>query len=234
MQDSFCYRDNTLASASGEHSLEPFQESSHSRGADLGKPAHLQRRWSEQGNPLPFGFAVRGGLRNCRMRTGEVLCADFESIEMVRDLGLRGAFSPDDPRTANSILIPVISAIPQMASVNTGRRGSNAFLLVRRKNEWLSVFMKGGASTAEWHKWTKWGRVLKKWMQEIDFDPRKRPGTRSRGTDPTQAIHWTAPYGFVPTGDPGITAAVRVEVREGRTCLLSICFWRICRSLRRR
>ena len=75
-----------------------------------------------------------------------------KSIEVVRDLALRGAFSPDDPRGANSVLIPIMLAIPQMASVNTGDAKGNAFLLVRRKNEWLSVFMKGGASTAEWHQ----------------------------------------------------------------------------------
>ena len=67
-----------------------------------------------------------------------------KSIEIVRDLGLRGAFSPDDPQTANTILIPVLSAIPQMASINTGDESGNAFLLVRRKNEWLNVFVKGG------------------------------------------------------------------------------------------
>ena len=137
------------------------------------------------------------------------------SIEMVRDLALRGAFSPDDPREANSILIPVMLAIPQMASVNTGDAKGNAFLLVRRKNEWLSVFMKGGASAAEWHQVDEMGRVLKEWTQEISFDPRKRPWYEEIKGRTDSAIHWTAPYGFVPTGDPGITAAVRVDSPRG-------------------
>jgi hypothetical protein len=45
-----------------------------------------------------------------------------KSIEIVRDLGIRGVFSPDDLRSAESVLIPVLSAIPQMASINTGVR----------------------------------------------------------------------------------------------------------------
>ncbi len=39
-----------------------------------------------------------------------------KSIAIVRDLGLREAFSPDDPRTASTILIPILLAILQMAS----------------------------------------------------------------------------------------------------------------------
>jgi adenylate cyclase len=138
-----------------------------------------------------------------------------KSIEIVRDLGVRGAFSPDDPRAANTILMPVLLAIPQMASVNTGDAKGNAFLLVRRKNEWLSVFMKGGSPAAKWQQLDEMGRVLKEWTQETNFDPRKRPWYEQVEGRTDSAIHWTAPYGFVPTGDPGITAAVRVESPRG-------------------
>jgi adenylate cyclase len=138
-----------------------------------------------------------------------------KSIEIVRDLGRRGAFSPDNPRSANTILIPVLLAIPQMASVNTGDAKGNAFLLVRRKDGWLSVFMKGGASTAEWQQVDERGRVLKEWTQEINFDPRTRPWYEQVEGRSDSVIHWTAPYGFVPTGDPGITAAVLVESPQG-------------------
>ncbi len=135
-----------------------------------------------------------------------------KSIEIVRDLGLRGAFSPDDPRTASTILIPILSAIPQMASINTGDERGNVFLLARRKDEWLSVLVKGGTGTAEWQQMDATGRVLNKWMDKLDFDPRTRPWYKLVEGRSDQAIHWTAPYGFVPSDDPGITAAVRVDV----------------------
>jgi adenylate cyclase len=138
-----------------------------------------------------------------------------KSIEIARDLGLRGAFSPSDPQAANTVLIPVLLAIPQMASINTGDASGNAFLLVRRKNEWLNVFVKGGAKMAEWQEVDAMGRVLKKWVQEIDFDPRTRPWYKLVEERPDRTIRWTAPYGFVPTGDPGITGAVRVDGPKG-------------------
>jgi len=138
-----------------------------------------------------------------------------KSIEIVRGLGFRGVFSPEDPQTANTVLIPVLSAIPQMASINTGDEGGNAFLLVRRKNEWLNVFVREGATTAEWRQVDEMGRVLRKGMHEIDFDPRTRPWYKLVKGKSGEAIHWTAPYGFVPTGDPGITAAVRVDGPKG-------------------
>ena len=78
-----------------------------------------------------------------------------KSIEIVRDLGLRGAFSPDDPRTASTILIPILSAIPQMASINTGDERGNVFLLARRKDEWLSVLSKAAPAQPSGNRWTR-------------------------------------------------------------------------------
>jgi hypothetical protein len=75
-----------------------------------------------------------------------------KSIEIVRDLGTRGVFSPDNLRAANGVLIPVLSAIPQMTSINTGDASGNTFLLVRHNNEWQTVFLKGGAKLAEWQQ----------------------------------------------------------------------------------
>ena len=108
-----------------------------------------------------------------------------------------------------------------MASINTGDESGNGFLLVRRKNEWLNVFVKGGTVIAEWRQVDEMGRVLRKWMHEIDFDPRTRPWYKLVENRSDRAIHWTAPYGFVPTGDPGITAAVRVDASKEivRSCL---------------
>ena len=134
-----------------------------------------------------------------------------KSIEIVRDLGIRGVFSPDDLRSAESVLIPVLSAIPQMASINTGDPRGDTFLLLRRKEAWLTMFLKGGSRNAEWQQVDAKGRVVKKWTQELDFDPRTRPWYKLAEAWWDQAIHWTEPYAFAPSGDPGITAAVRVD-----------------------
>ncbi len=135
-----------------------------------------------------------------------------KSIEVVRDLGLRGVFSPDDVRAANSVLIPVLSGIPQMASITTGDDSGNALLVVRRQSEWLNVIIRGGSPTAEWRQVDALGQELKSWKREFDFDPRTRPWyTQIQGKSGDQ-VYWTAPYAFAPSGDTGITAAVWVEV----------------------
>ena len=137
-----------------------------------------------------------------------------KSIEVVRDLGLRGVFSPDDVRATNSVLIPVLSGIPQMASVITGDDAGNALMVVRRENEWLNVVIRGGSPIAEWRQVDVLGRELRSWKREFDFDPRKRPWyTQIEGKSGDQ-VYWTAPYAFVPSGDTGITASVWVEVAK--------------------
>jgi adenylate cyclase len=142
---------------------------------------------------------------------GEYFSPVSTSLQIARDLGLRDVFSPDDIEATNDVFIPVLSAIPQMASVITGDDSGNALMLVRRPNEWFNVIIRGGSPTAEWRQVDRVGRVLKTWKGEIDFDPRKRPWYTQVDGKSDEAIRWTAPYAFVPSGDSGITAAVRVD-----------------------
>lgn len=138
-----------------------------------------------------------------------------KTIEIVRDFGARGVFSPTDLRSANSILIPVLSEIPQMSAVNIGNERGDTLLVVKRKQEWLNISAKGAPGMADWSQVDEKGRVLKAWKQELNFDPRTRPWYQLATQSLYEGIHWTAPYGFVPTGDPGITAAVRVNAPRG-------------------
>lgn len=146
---------------------------------------------------------------------GDYFSPVSKSIEIVRDLGLRGIFSPDDTKTANGVLIPVLSAIPQMASINIGDDSGNAFIVVRSQNEWLNVIVRGGSSKVEWREVDVMGRELRRWIGEFDFDPRSRPWYKQIEGTSGNDIHWTAPYAFVPSGDRGITAAVRVDAPGG-------------------
>ncbi len=138
-----------------------------------------------------------------------------KAIEIVRDLGNRGIFSPNDPQRATTVLLPVLQVIPQMASINIGDEQGDAFLLVKRTEEWLTINVKGGSLMADWAQVDELGRTLKAWKQQIDFEPRTRPWYELGRNAPEGSIRWTAPYGFVPTGDPGITASVYVEGPQG-------------------
>lgn len=139
-----------------------------------------------------------------------------KSVEIVADLAERSVFSPDDPEKAARVLIPVLMANPQMSSINTGDETGNALLIVRREDEWLVISIWGGRRFADWRKVDAGGQTLKRWRQQTDFDPRTRPwyALAMQGGEGDR-IRWTAPYGFVPTGDPGITASVRVEGSGG-------------------
>lgn len=134
-----------------------------------------------------------------------------KTIEIVRELGARSVFTPDDLITANDILIPVLSAFPQMSTVNTGNERGDALFVVKRKHEWLNISLKGGPGTADWSQVDESGRILRMGKQELDFDPRTRPWYQLVKNSQHRGIHWTEPYAFVPTGDLGITAAVAVR-----------------------
>ena len=135
------------------------------------------------------------------------------AIEILRGQAILGIFSPGNPATANAVAMPVLSTITQMSSINTGDAEGNSYILLKRKDEWLNVQVRN--SVGEWRRFDTSGNLLQTWQRPFDFDPRTRPWyqlVRENGDD---AIHWTAPYAFVPTGDPGITAAVSVRSRRG-------------------
>ena len=83
--------------------------------------------------------------------------------------------------------------------------------MVKRATEWISISKPGDNPEATYRQLDETGNVLNSWNQPLAFDPRTRPWYELANADASEtAIHWTAPYGFVPTGDPGITASVRV------------------------
>ena len=67
-----------------------------------------------------------------------------------------------------------------------------------------------------WVTWTPDQRLESVEMRLRDYDARTRPwfkGAMALADEKT--IHWTAPYVFYTTGDPGITAAMRWTATDG-------------------
>ena len=134
-----------------------------------------------------------------------------KAIEIVGGMGESGVFSPDDAEFAGRLLVPVVSAIPQMSSVNTGDEEGNALILARRDDQWVTVEVGPRGGDARWREVDESGATIRSWSEATDFDPRTRPWYALGGEGPRGEVRWTKPYRFVPTGNPGITAVVNVD-----------------------
>jgi diguanylate cyclase (GGDEF)-like protein/PAS domain S-box-containing protein len=130
----------------------------------------------------------------------------------------------DDPNHFNNQFIPVLRALPQITSVVAGNAHGRAWLLLAKADGgWrnrMTDIPRWGTRHLLIDQDAR-GRIKREW-RDIDYDARKRPWYRAATTvtgHPDQ-VHWTAPYIFFTTGDPGITASIRATQNDGQDFVL--------------
>jgi hypothetical protein len=66
------------------------------------------------------------------------------------------------------------------------------------------------------------GESISDAVEASDYDPRRRPWLRGAlALENDGAIHWTAPYTFFTTKEPGITASLRWTGKDGKRYVLA-------------
>ncbi|MBL8520956.1 MAG: EAL domain-containing protein [Betaproteobacteria bacterium] len=127
--------------------------------------------------------------------------------------------SLEDPAEFNRLFMPVLTALPQVTSVVAGTSDGQGWLLLRQpegrwRNRMTDVARHG--KRQQFFDHTAEGGVKVEW-REVDYDARRRPwfAAALQGAD-AHGPHWTAPYVFFTTGDPGITASTRIRHRDSR------------------
>lgn len=115
-----------------------------------------------------------------------------------------------DVNTLNSLFIPVLQEYPHISSVLLADNNGKEWMLLRDGNGWVNRL----SDTAEWGTRSRWLRydaslrVVEDSWKEVDYDPLQRPWyTGASKLSGMNAIHWTEPYIFFTTKDPGITAS---------------------------
>jgi diguanylate cyclase (GGDEF)-like protein/PAS domain S-box-containing protein len=126
--------------------------------------------------------------------------------------------STDEPDVFNRHFQPVLATLPQATSVVAGTSTGQAWLLLRQPD---GVWHNRLTDIPRWgmrHRLTDRyadGRVVHDW-QVLDYDARRRPWYTGALTADADLVAWTAPYVLFTTGDPGITAAIRTRLADGR------------------
>ncbi len=146
------------------------------------------------------------------------------NLLVVRSWGDQGLLDLDHPERINTLLVPILQQYPQVSSAMVSDSRGREHLILRvgdtwtcrqtRRDEW--------GDRTRWLEWTEdRAEPVESW-REIDYDPRRRPWfiealVRARRAGPAAAhdprllVHWTDPYTFFTTKDPGITASVVLD-----------------------
>ncbi|WP_096704880.1 response regulator [Magnetospirillum sp. 15-1] len=141
------------------------------------------------------------------------------TLNTSRHWGMNGSLDLNQLQRFNEFFFPIIENHPEISSVILAHEsGREILLLLTPDGKWVNRLShpdrRGKATT--WITWSA-GRVMEKTeVLERDYDARTRPwfqGAMAMARD--EDIHWTAPYIFFTTKEPGITAATRWTAPDG-------------------
>ncbi len=127
--------------------------------------------------------------------------------------------SVDDPQGFNDFFMPILHAAPLVTSVVAGTtRGEGWLLLQLPEDHWRNRL----TDVSRWGKTQRFlhhspDGMVRTETAEQDYDPRLRPWYQAAmKLPPMSEVAWTPPYTFFTTGDPGITASIRLHNEQGQ------------------
>ena len=132
--------------------------------------------------------------------------------------------SLDSPQAFNAIFKPVLQASPNITSVVAGTDAGQGWLLLQLgDNKWrnrMTDVQRWGAARQLLVEHRGDAKPQTHWSDQT-YDPRQRPWYQGAMALPNDGgVFWSAPYTFFTTGDPGITAATRMHLKDGGTLVL--------------
>ena len=137
----------------------------------------------------------------------------------LQDWSRDGLADINNPAEFNRLMIPVLQQHNIVSSIHLASDDGREILLLKTPDGWKNRLTDVPKQGKQQH-WLIWKdaitRQSEEWKEQ-DYDPRKRPWFTGAVATPENQIHWTAPYVFQSTKDPGITASIRwTDKRTGK------------------
>jgi signal transduction histidine kinase/CheY-like chemotaxis protein len=142
-----------------------------------------------------------------------------------RDWGARGLIDIADPARYNALLRPLLERGPDLSSIVVARESGRELLLMRTsENRFLNRLTdpQVHGKTARLLTWDDDSKLQKEETLALDYDARSRPwfkGAMALASD--EDIHWTEPFIFRSSLEPGLSAVVRFTAPDGARYAMS-------------
>jgi len=146
----------------------------------------------------------------------------FEPVVRQLEIAVRwkqkALLAKDDPRTINDLFQPILRKHPQISSVLLADTRGREHMLLHEGTSWRNRRTRRDdwGDTVRWREWSDEAPAPTEREETTDYDPRRRPwfeGAMTRA--PSAPLHWTAPYRFATTQEPGITASIALPEEGG-------------------
>ena len=157
--------------------------------------------------------AMRQGSHVAREQVEGVFAQIDRVANDAREWGRNRNYNLDDVWQFNHLFIPFLSRRPRIASLMVAEdSGRELTLLKPPDGAWQNRITdpRQGERRQQWLQWRDFNTLRAEEWRDSDYDPRSRPWYRgAMALEREDGLHWTDPYLFFSTRDPGITAAVR-------------------------
>ena len=161
-------------------------------------------------------------IQQASRRTEIKLRGFFEPVARqtrgLRSWGQNGMLDIDDPEQLRPLLQSLLEEYPSNSAVFVADDRGHEYLLRDEGDHWRSRQMRRDewGDTARWRVWSDDGAEPIETVEQVEYDPRERPWFKGAlanldkaesGAGSESPVHWTEPYIFFSTQQPGITAA---------------------------
>ncbi len=153
----------------------------------------------------------------------------IRELQVARVWGRNGVLKLNDPDALNTLLIPVMEQHPLISSLLIADSSGNEHMILHLPDRWVNrqTRRQQWNGKSRWWEWTNNASEPAVTWKALDYDPRTRPwyqgvlAKRSARQEPNPSLrdtdlHWTSPYTFFTTKDPGITASVPFNDGNGQ------------------
>jgi serine/threonine protein kinase len=141
-----------------------------------------------------------------------------------------GLLDGDEPEQLNRLFIPLLDGVPMSASMVRADASGREYLLLRADEGWRTRTTEPG-KVPKFRDWTTDLRPIGSSNGNAGYDPLVRPwyvGGASLRTRAEQAhragrlppVHWTPPYTFISSNEPGISVSTPVTSPGGRAFVI--------------
>lgn len=141
-------------------------------------------------------------------------------------------FDLHDARDMRHLLQPVLTEFPQMSSLLVANGRGEEYMLLRGVEHWRERETRANdwQDKSRVRAWQTGQEAQTDW-EDLSYDPRGRPWflgaverakQQATNTDIYERVHWTAPYSFFTTKEPGITASLAHVDKDGLVHVVGI------------
>ena len=139
--------------------------------------------------------------------------------------GLAGSVDHTDLLRFNEFFFPVLANNDEINSIILAHEsGREFFLLLGPDGGWINRI----SNPADWGRlsfWITWNaqrQIERIEVRESDYDARQRPWFKgAMALDSNTGVHWTQPYIFFTTREPGLTAGMRWQDADGERYIIA-------------